>query len=112
MKKIISTLALAALLLCVATSCNKEKYDNLTATITGTVIDMDSGEPIGNAQMTLSPGGLNSYTGNDGFFQFNDVEAQQYTLQAQKSGYQANRKTINAKAGETVNVSMTLQKEQ
>ena len=93
-----------------ATSCKKESY-NTFATISGTVVEMGNGEPIGNALLTLMPGNLNTYTGSDGTFQFNDVEAQQYTLTAQKTGYNANRKTINAEAGQTLTVSLTMEKQ-
>lgn len=111
MKKAISIFVLAAFILLAATSCKKEKYENINGTVTGTVIDMDNGEPVGNALMTMTPGGLNTYTGSDGFFKFGDVEAQQYTLTAQKTGYKANRKTVNVAAGETVTVSLVMEKE-
>lgn len=111
MKKALSILALVGFIMFTVTSCKKENYENITATVAGTVIDVDTGEPIGNVTMTMTPGGLNTYTGSDGTFQFNDVEAQQYTLTAQKTGYGANRKTVNPNAGETVNVSITMKKE-
>ncbi len=110
MKKLLSIFAVAAVIMLLATSCKKESY-NTFATISGTVVEMGNGEPIGNALLTLMPGNLNTYTGSDGTFQFNDVEAQQYTLTAQKTGYNANRKTINAEAGQTLTVSLTMEKQ-
>lgn len=112
MKKLLSIFAVAAVIMLLATSCKKDSY-NTFATISGTVMDRDNGEPLGNVSLTLTPGGLNTYTGSDGSFQFNDIDAQQYTLQAQKSGYKANRlNNINALAGETTRVSITLEKQQ
>lgn len=110
MKKLLSIFAVAAVIMLLTTSCKKESY-NTFATISGTVVEMGNGEPIGNALLTLTPSGLNTYTGSDGTFQFNDVEAQQYTLTAQKTGYNANRKTINAEAGQTLTVSLTMEKQ-
>lgn len=110
MKKLLSIFAVAAVIMLLATSCKKESY-NTFATISGTVVEMGNGEPIGNALLTLMPGNLNTYTGSDGTFQFNDVEAQQYTLTAQKTGYNANRKTINAETGQTLTVSLTMEKQ-
>ena len=110
MKKTVSIFVVAAAVLLLATACKKESYDTF-ATISGTVVEMGNGEPVGNALLTLTPSGLNTYTGSDGTFQFNDVEAQQYTLTAQKSGFKANRKTINAEAGQTLTVSLTIEKQ-
>ena len=72
---------------------------------------MDSGDPIQGALITLSPGGFNTYTGYDGGFNFMDLEAKQYVLTAQKTGYASNRKTITTLAGETVVVSLVMRKE-
>lgn len=111
MKKILATLVLALTLLGITTSCTQTQYD-IFSNIAGTVVDVDSGDPIGQVTVTLSPGGLNTYTGSDGHFDFVDIDAQQYTITVQKSGYESNRKTITAPAGETVNVSMTMKKNQ
>ena len=106
-KKDLKIIALATLF----AACSPVEYDHFS-TITGTVIDMDNGEPVGNVEMTMTPGSHNKSTGSDGFFQFSDVEAQQYTLTAQKAGYKVDRKTVNAIAGETVNVSFSIKKTQ
>lgn len=113
MKKAIGLFVLTALIVCAAvSSCAKESYDNINATIAGTIIDNESGDALGGVQITLLPGGHNTYSGSDGFFQFNDIEAQQYTIQAQKTGYKTERKTIHPNAGETCTVSISMLKEQ
>lgn len=109
MKKILSALVLCFALLMLGSACTKTQYD-LFGNVSGTVIDVDDGEPIGGATVTLSPGGLNTYTGSDGNFDFNDIDAQKYTVTVQKTGYEANRKSVEALAGETVNVSLTMKK--
>lgn len=110
MKKILIMFAVVAMF----TACKPVEYDTF-ATITGTVLDYDNGEPISNALITVTPGGLNTYSGTDGQFQFDDVETvSSYTVRAQKTGYQANSKYVNAGdgAGQTINVSLTLKKNQ
>lgn len=110
MKRKVLTLIFGAALLLLASACTPTQYD-LFANISGTVVDYDDGEPISQVLVTLSPGGMNLYTGDDGHFDFKELEAQQYTVTVQKTGYQANRKTVEAPSGETVNISITMQKQ-
>lgn len=106
MKKVfLFILALTAL----TTSCEPVVYDTF-CTISGTVIDLDTGDPIQQATVTLSPTGYNTYTGDDGHFEFIDLDARQYTVTVQKTGYVTNRKTVTTVAGGVVDVSLTLQK--
>ncbi|MCM1151956.1 MAG: carboxypeptidase-like regulatory domain-containing protein [Alistipes sp.] len=94
--------------LCVlTTACSKTEYDNF-ATLYGMVSDSAAGNPIANATVVLSPGGTTKMTGNDGRFEFSDLEPQQYTITVQKSGYQTNRKSITAIVGEQIEVNITL----
>lgn len=111
MKRLFVILTLGVSLLALTCACNKIQYD-LYGNLSGSVIDVDSGEPITQATVTLSPGGLNTYTGSDGHFAFNGIDAQQYTITVQKTDYQANRKIIEVLTGETVNVSITMKKKQ
>lgn len=91
------------------TSCTKEEYD-FYATISGTVSDEISFEPIEGALVTITPGGKNCTTDKNGHFSFNNMEAIQYTITVQKNGYSTNRKSINAIAGETNEISITIEK--
>lgn len=112
MKKRISLFFMAcAMLLSFTSSCDDGLVDYDTfGSISGTVIDLDTGDPIQSATVTLSPSGKNTYTGYDGSFEFLDLDARQYTVTAQKTGYQTNRKTVTTIAGDNVNVSLTLKK--
>lgn len=106
MKKVfLFIIALTAL----TTSCEPVVYDTF-CTISGTVIDLETGDPIQQATVTLSPTGYNTYTGDDGHFEFIDLDARQYTVTVQKTGYVTNRKTVTTVAGSVVDVSLTLQK--
>ena len=90
-------------------SCSPVTYD-VFSTITGTVFDEQTKDPIDGVSVILSPSGKNSITGSDGYFEFQDLEAGQYTLTVQATGYSSNRKTITVVAGATENVNITLQK--
>ena len=112
MKSKIGTLLMAcAMVLCFSTSCTDDLVDYDTyCTISGTVIELDTGDPIQNATVTLSPSGKNTYTGSDGHFEFLDLDARQYTVTVQKTGYQTNRMTVTTVAGGVVEISLTMQK--
>lgn len=105
MKKI--SLLLAAVATLAFASCEKQQYDIYT-TLTGFVVSAIDSEPLAGATVTVSPGGKSYTTGSNGAFEFPDMEAKQYTLTAQKNGYQSNRTTIAGVAGETVSVTITL----
>jgi hypothetical protein len=78
--------------------------------ISGTVIDLDTGEPIAGAVVALSPSGMNIYTGDDGRFEFLDLDSPLYTVTGQKTGYITNRKTVATIAGCVVEINLTLKK--
>lgn len=110
MKKILATLVLGLMLLGIATSCTKTQYD-LFGSISGTVSDVDTGEPLERANVTLSPTSKNTFTGMDGQFEFQELDAQQYTLTVQKEGYQSNRKLVTVTAGENTRVDLLMKKQ-
>lgn len=91
-------------------SCEPVTYDTF-GTLTGTVVEMATGDVIAGALVTLAPSGKNTYTGVDGFFEFQNLDAQQYTLTVQATGYSTNRKTVTVVAGATERVNITLKKE-
>lgn len=103
------TLLLIIALIALATSCDPVTYDTF-CTITGTVVDLDSGDPIQSVLVTLSPSGYNTYTGSEGYFEFLDLDARQYTVTAQKTGYVTNRKTVTTVAGGVIPINLTLKK--
>lgn len=108
MKKMIF-LAVITISLLTLNACDKVTYDTFS-NVTGQVVDNATHEPIDGASVNLSPTGRSTFTGSDGYFDFQELEAQQYTITVQKTGYNTNRKTINAVAGETENITITLEK--
>ena len=108
MKRILFFALLCGALACFS-SCEPVTYDTF-GTLSGTVVEMVTGEVIAGALVTLAPSGKNTYTGADGFFEFQNLDAQQYTLTVQATGYSTNRKTVTVVAGATEKVNITLEK--
>lgn len=108
MKKIAIVLC-CTFLLGMYSSCTKDSVD-LYASIYGVITDNETGEPIANASVVLSPGGKTKTTGTDGIYEFLDLDAAQYTITVQKTGYQTNRKTVTAVAAEKTEANIPLTK--
>ena len=105
MKKIFYVFPLLAALL--FGGCEVE-LPNFMGGIYGIVSDSQTGEPISNAQVMLSPGNRTTVTGNDGHFEFKDLEPMQYKLQVSANGYNTNSKQITVMAGYQVSGDMVL----
>ena len=88
--------------------CEPVTYE-VFATVSGTVVDATTMEPIKGVSVQLSPSSKNMVTGADGRFEFAELDAVQYTITVQKSGYSTNRKTVNAIAGETTETTITME---
>ncbi|MDE6865210.1 MAG: carboxypeptidase-like regulatory domain-containing protein [Alistipes sp.] len=92
---------------CLCAGCSDDD-EIATSILYGVVRDDTAGKPIANATVVLSPGGATKTTGTDGVYCFEKLDVQQYTITAQKSGYQTNRKSVTAVAGERIEVNITL----
>ena len=88
--------------------CEPVTYE-VFATVSGTVVDATTMKPIEGVSVQLSPSSKNMVTGADGRFEFAELDAVQYTITVQKSGYSTNRKLVNAIAGETTDVTITME---
>lgn len=113
MKKRIGSLLLAIVtLICVTASCSDGYVDYDTyGTISGTVIDLDTHEPIQSASVSILPGSTNTYTSYDGTYEFIELDGgKRYTVQARKDGYTTDRKETTVVAGHNVNVDLFLKK--
>lgn len=91
-------------------SCSSEKDYEFFSAINGTVTDYETGAPLSNVSILLSPGGITKMTNEDGCFSFEELEPQQYNLVIQKVGYQPNRRNVTTISGETVSVQITMNK--
>ena len=108
MKRGLSLFFLGASLLLLS-GCNSYKYD-IFCSVSGVVTDVDDGFPLANVSVTIIPGGNSVQTASDGKFEFSQLTEGQYTISAQKSGYQSNRKNITAVSGETISTHISLAK--
>ena len=71
-----------------------------TGGIYGTVLDKESGEPISNAEITLTPSGKTAVVGSNGTFEFVDLEEGIYSVNVEADGYDHNSKTAKVMRGE------------
>ncbi len=98
------------LMLVVSAGCSSSDDYDIFASISGSVTDYVTGEPLDNASVLLSPTNSTKKTAADGTFLFEELEAQQYTITVQKAGYQPNRKIVTAVSGKREEVSIQLTK--
>ncbi len=93
-------------------SCSKVEYDTF-GTISGTVYDYSAEGrlPLPMANVTLNPSGKNVFTQADGHFEFTDLEPDIYGVQAQKDGYETNRKYVTVEPGKITSIDLVMNKE-
>lgn len=97
MKKMYSLIVLFTIVL--LSSCAKDEV-NPFGNIYGVVLDNGTSEPIQGARVTLTPTGKSTVTGNDGSYEFVDLEAGQYKVTVQANGYSSTLKNVTVVAGE------------
>ncbi|HEX9951369.1 MAG TPA: carboxypeptidase-like regulatory domain-containing protein [Rubricoccaceae bacterium] len=66
----------------------------LYGTISGRVVDFDSGAGLAGTNITTSPATGSIVTGADGSFEFNDVPAGTYTISARRPGYRSSTASV------------------
>lgn len=81
----------------------------LAGIIQGVVKDKDSGTPISNCEVLLTPGNKTIVTSGDGLYSFKDLESKEYTITFNKNGYASDSRKVTVKQGDTVEVEMLLQ---
>jgi hypothetical protein len=105
MKKIIY-LAMAAMIMC---GCAKKGDGDGTGGIYGVITDKATGEPVRAAGVQLNPLGTKTVTGDDGHYEFTDIDAGVHTLQVTKTGYRdVEDYTITVTGGKTAKGDMQL----
>ncbi len=77
-------------------------------TITGTVIDATTGDPLPAANVVIEGTNLGASTNADGQYTIQNVPAGNYTLTASFIGYKASSKSVQVTAGTTVTVNFRL----
>lgn len=97
MRKLYSLIVLFTIIL--LSSCAKDEV-NPFGNIYGVVVNSNTSEPIQGARITLTPTGKSTVTGNDGSYEFVDLEAGSYKVTVQANGYTSTLKNVTVVAGE------------
>lgn len=97
MRKLYSLIVLFTIVL--LSSCAKDEV-NPFGNIYGVVVNSNTSEPIQGARVTLTPTGKSTVTGNDGSYEFVDLEAGSYKVTIQADGYSSTVKNVTVVAGE------------
>ena len=92
-------------------SCVKTD-DPKYGSIQGIVTDFNTNEPIQGVNISLSPTGLSAVTGSDGRYQFDNLESGLYTVQAMKTGYESNTKSITISENQISSGDMIMRPEE
>ena len=77
-------------------------------TIEGVVMDEESGEPLGGAQVGIPAADLNTVAGADGTFTLEDTPTGEVELVVDLVGYAEHTETVTVADGETVTVEIAL----
>lgn len=77
----------------------------------GQVVGDETGDPIEGATITTIPATVTASTDAEGRFVIDNIEAGEYTVIAQTSGYESNSVTVAVESGETRQVTLRLTEE-
>ena len=89
-------------------SCANNNDYEIFGAVHGYVTDFTNGLPLENATVVLSPTGQTQKTDAGGYYRFNNLEIQQYTITVQKNDYQPDRKIFSAISGEDYKIDIQL----
>jgi len=107
MKKLFFVISMIATLVC--TSCVKEE-PNIWGSITGIVKDQQTNQPLEGVKVTITTTGASQITGSDGQYSFENLDAKEYTVSYEKSGYLTQTQKVNVLAGENVTAHVQMVK--
>ena len=107
MKKFILFFSVLAALIC--SSCVKPEPD-IWGSISGVVKDAQSNQPIEGVKVTVTATGASQITNSDGQFTFDNLDATEYSLSFEKSGYLTRTQKVTVLAGETATAQVQLTK--
>lgn len=107
MKKNTTILIHLILSILLLTNCSKD-IESFTGNLFGTITDYQTGEPIKDASVTISPLGKNMKTGTDGHYEFLDLEASQYSVSVSKANYRTDNKNVSVVVGRDSQLDFSL----
>lgn len=88
-------------------SCSQPFVETF-GSISGTVSDSGDAEPLSGVTVSLTPPGLSQITGEDGTFQFDNLDVQEYLVSFMKDGYHPMSQKVSVKPGVTSSVQMMM----
>lgn len=101
---------ISAALLLIAPGCEDASLGPAQrGSIEGRVQDFETDDPLAGVNITTSPPTSALVTDSDGRFALSDVETGNYTISAQKSGYDPNQVSISVRADETTQAVIFLE---
>ena len=112
MKQKIFLIILALLILlpsCKSPSSPDTDGVTTTGTISGTVTDASTGNPISGASVSTNPATLLVTTDAQGRFSISDVTPASYTVSASASGYLTGNASVTVTGGQTATANLALQ---
>lgn len=110
MKKFTYILSLAVIFL--ASACSEDTLDETGfGTITGTVVEEGTNEPVQNARISTNPASSTVFTDEDGNFTLSNIPADDYSVEARKEGLITKFEGASVMADATVNVVFEMQKQ-
>ncbi|MGY8916565.1 MAG: carboxypeptidase regulatory-like domain-containing protein, partial [Flavobacteriales bacterium] len=92
-------------------SCTEDTLDvERKGTITGTVIDDETGSPLDSVKITTNPGSTTTTTNAKGEFELRDILIDDYSVQAEKETYSTGFEAISVTEGDISVVAFELKK--
>ncbi len=104
-----ATLLACALGFALLASTPSQAQDEARGSITGQVIDVETGEPLIGAAVRIRELGRGQATLPDGTFSFENVPARTYSVAAQFIGYLPTEQRVQVRAGQAVSVTFELE---
>ena len=90
--------------------CTEEIEEIKYGSIAGVVYDESVGEPIPVVKLSLTPGGKSTVTGSDGSFTFINIQTGDYTIKAEKKGYESSSNVVSVIEGTPSECNLTLKR--
>lgn len=82
----------------------------VNVSLTGIISDLESGEPVPYAKITLIPSGKTATSARNGLYVFNDLESGSYAVQVMKKNYTTEEISTAVVAGKTTRADIAIER--
>ena len=91
-------------------SCSEDTISTpVTGSISGTVIDKETGDPLENAKITTNPGSSTVFTDSEGEFLLSNILVDDYSVQAELDTYNTGFESVTVLEGITSSVALEIE---